>query len=124
MSIYKVKKPLYGFESIEEVELNNHDGISAVLNCIGDEEIQFALLHTYYEKGDFEIPSALKVLLDINDETKVSVYLLVVLNKDISDSTINLGAPLIFNEDNKTMAQAVIDINQGTISELLQVQER
>jgi len=106
---YKVIAPLLGFEQIDEVELIKGDGISAVLQGTCENYLKLTLIHTYYDKeNDLKIPNDTKKLLEIDENSNISVYLIVILDKDIENSTINLCSPLIFNEDNKTMVQAII----------------
>lgn len=117
VSVYQVKKPILGFENVNEIEIEKADGISAILKGIGENKFQLPLLHTYYDKdNDFKIPEDIRVLLEIQDNSNISVYLIVILNQDIEQSTINLCSPLIFNNDNKMMAQAMIPESSGALS--------
>ena len=50
----------------------------------------------------------MQVLLEMNQNTKVSVYNIMVLQKPVEKSMVNFLAPLLFNEDNGTMGQAVL----------------
>lgn len=118
---YTVKKPIYGFAEIESVDLVKNDGMTSILQ---DEQsgIQLSLINTFIGEENFEVPASIKALLDINDDTNISVYFVVVLNKsDLSQSTINLGAPMIFNEDNQTMAQMSISTESSTLAELFNI---
>ncbi|MCK9337956.1 MAG: flagellar assembly protein FliW [Arcobacteraceae bacterium] len=116
---YEVKNPILGFENIEKVTLEQNDGITSILKGCGTDCVQLTLINTFIGGSDFVIPSGIKVLLDITDNTNYSVYFVVVLNKkSIQNSTINLGSPMIFNEDNHTMAQLSVNTETGTISEL------
>jgi flagellar assembly factor FliW len=116
---YEVKNPILGFENIEKVTLEKNDGITSILKGCANDCVQLSLINTFVGESDFLIPSGIKTLLDINDDTNYSVYFVVVLNKkSIQDSTINLGCPMIFNEDNHTMAQISVNTETGTIAEL------
>ncbi|QOG12990.1 flagellar assembly protein FliW [Arcobacter sp. FWKO B] len=115
---YEVKKPILGFEEIESVNLEKNDGITSVLSD-PKSGISITLLNTFVDGDGFDVPASVKALLDMNDNTNFSVYFVVVLNKsNLQNSSINLGAPMIFNEDNKTMAQVAINSEIGTVSEL------
>ncbi|MCK9162241.1 MAG: flagellar assembly protein FliW [Arcobacteraceae bacterium] len=118
---YSVKKPIYGFEDIQEVEIEKNDGITSVLNEVGG-DVQMTLINAFVDDEHIEIPSSIKTLLDINDNTNVSISFVVVLNNsDLTKSAINLGSPIIFNEDNKTMAQVSINTEMSTIEKLFEV---
>ena len=118
-TVYEVKKPILGFEKLEKVTLEQSDGLTTVLKGCENDCIHMTLINTFVDGDSFEIPLGIKALLDIEDNTNYSVYFVVVLNKkSIQDSTINLGAPMIFNEDNKTMAQVSLNTEMGTIGDM------
>ena len=114
---YEVKQPILGLKNIENVELEKHDGITTLLKS-DQENINISLINASIDDKNFEIPAGVKTLLDINDNTHYSVYFTVIVDDNIQDSTINLGAPMIFNEDNKTMAQCVISDDLTQIKDL------
>ena len=53
----------------------------------------------------------LKILLNIKENSKVNVYNIVVIQEPLEKSAINFLAPIVVNEDNKTVGQAVLDSN-------------
>lgn len=116
--IYKVKYLILGFENVDEVKLETHDGLTTLMTCINENKLQLTLINSDNSKKYFEIPIEIKTLLDINDTTNYSVYFTVIIDKIIHKSVINLGAPIIFNEDNKTTAQCVINDNSISIRDL------
>lgn len=61
---------------------------------------------------EFDVPSNIKILLDLNNAKNIAVANIMVIQKPIENSTINFLAPLIFNFDNLTMAQVVLDSTQ------------
>lgn len=116
--IYEVKCPILGFDNTEQVNLESHDGLTTLLTCSKQNELKLTLINAATDKEYFEIPLAIKVLLDINKQTNYSVYFTVIINKIIPKSIINLGAPIVFNEDNKTVAQCVITTDTITLEEI------
>ena len=118
---FEVKKPILGFENITKVEFEEIDGLFATLSPSNSKLPAFTLVNPYQLKEySFDIPKDVQVLLDIKENSKVLVYNIVVLHNPITESVVNFKAPLIFNVDNKTMAQFIID-EEGfyTIKELL-----
>jgi len=108
--IYEVKKPILGFENVLKVDFEEIDGLFATLRAIEDEVPTFTLVNPYQlREYSFDIPKDVQVLLDIEENSNVLVYNIVVLHNPITKSVVNFKAPLIFNQDNKTMAQFVID---------------
>ena len=108
-----VKSPILGFEDITKMKLEKIDDIfmklsnaDALLPC-------FTLVNPFalWDKYSFEIPSAIQVLLDLQEGKTQDILIanIMVVYKEITDSTINFIAPIVFNFDNKTMAQVVLD---------------
>lgn len=107
---YQVKSTILGFENVECVELHEIDELFSMLrSCDGN--ISFTLVNPYIlREYSFDLPTAIRVLLDINEDSKVVVYNIAVIQDPLDESCINFIAPLIFNQDNATMAQAVLDV--------------
>lgn len=108
---FEVKSPILGFEKVVRVRLEKIDDIFMTLKNADDKTPAFTLINPYALLDySFEIPTAIQVLLDI-DEQKHNILTanIMVIYKDIKDSTINFLAPLVFNFDNQTMAQVVLD---------------
>ena len=114
---YEVKLPILGLNEIKSVELEKHDGITSLLKS-DQKNINISLINAFIDENSFVIPTGVKTVLDINEDTNYSVYFTVIVEKDIHDSSINLGAPMIFNDDNKTMAQCVISEDFTRIKDL------
>lgn len=108
---YQVKSTILGFENIECVELNEIDELFSTLRSC-NKGISFTVVNPYaLREYSFDVPTAIRVLLDINEDSKVVVYNIAVIQDPLDESCINFLAPLIFNQDNATMAQAVLDEN-------------
>ena len=120
--LYNVKKPILGFENVLQVELHEIDGLFSSLEAIGSEIISWTLVNPYQlREYSFDIPKDVQVLLDIKEDSEILVYNIVVLSNPITDSVVNFKAPLLFNKDNGTMAQFVLE-DEGfeKIGELLE----
>ena len=119
--VYEVKKPILGFESVLKVELEEIDGLFSTLKAIDKDYPSFTLVNPYQlREYSFDIPKDVEVLLDIKEDSKILVYNIVVLHNPITESVVNFKAPLIFNQDNGTMAQFILeDEVLLTIGELL-----
>jgi len=108
--VYEVKKPILGFESVLKVDFEEIDGLFATLRAVEEEVPTFTLVNPYQlREYSFDIPKDVQVLLDIKEDSNILVYNIVVLHNPITKSVVNFKAPLIFNKDNQTMAQFVID---------------
>jgi len=123
--VYEVKKPILGFEDVLKVELEEIDALFSTLKAVDQEYPSFTLVNPYQLRDySFEIPKDVQVLLDINENSNILVYNIVVLHNPMTESVVNFKAPLIFNKDNGTMAQFIIE-NEGlfTIGELIKAKD-
>jgi len=106
---FKVKKPIPGFENINEVELNKIDESIAVLKD-NEGKVLFSLINPFVlREYSFDVPADVKVLLDINENSNIEVYNNIVMKEPVTESIVNFKAPFLFNIDNKTCAQVILD---------------
>jgi flagellar assembly factor FliW len=106
---FELKLPLLGFETLTHMELQKIDEIFFRLESIG-EGPSFTLISPFaLREYSFDIPSSLQALLGITPQSNLLIYNIMILQTPIENSTINFVAPLIFNTDNQTMAQIIID---------------
>ncbi|MDD2782043.1 flagellar assembly protein FliW [Sulfuricurvum sp.] len=106
---FDLKLPLLGFEAVSKMELQKLDEIFLRLESIG-EGPSFTLINPFsLREYSFDIPSSLQGLLGITPQSNLLIYNIMILQTPIEKSTINFIAPLIFNTDNQTMAQIIVD---------------
>ena len=106
---FELKLPLLGFESVNQMELQKIDDIFMRLESSG-EGPSFTLISPFaLREYAFDIPTSLQALMEVNEQSNLLIYTMVILNTPIENSTVNFVAPLIFNTDNQTMAQIIID---------------
>jgi flagellar assembly factor FliW len=111
--VFQVKSPILGFGNLEKVEYTKVDEFFSSLKNADGATPAFTLVNPYsLREYSFDVPASAKVLLDLKDNSKVEVYCIVVLQNPIEKSAVNFLAPLIFNLDNNTMAQVVLDGSQ------------
>lgn len=107
--IYQVKTPILGFEQTEAVEFQKIDEMTAKITDIKNPDISFTLINPYaLREYSFDVPTPVQVLLEMNQESKINVFNILVLQTPVEKSLVNFLAPLLFNEDNGTMGQAVL----------------
>ena len=107
---YEVRGNILGFENTLNVEINTIDELFATLQDTNNENISFTLVNPYaLREYSFDLPSDVKSLLDIKADSNVSVYNILIIQKPLENSTINFLAPIIVNNDNKKVAQAVLN---------------
>ena len=109
---YEVKGQILGFENTMTVDIHEVDELFSTMIDVNNENISFTLANPYVlREYSFDLPTNLKVLLDIKEDSKVNVYNIVVIQEPLEKSSVNFLAPIIVNEDNKTVGQAVLNSN-------------
>ena len=107
---YAIKGNILGFEKTLNIDIRKVDDLFSTMIDIDDENISFTLVNPYLlREYSFDLSSGIKVLLEINENSSVSVYNIVVIQEPLENSTINFLAPIIVNNDNNKVAQAVLD---------------
>lgn len=107
---YKVRGKILGFEDTKEVEITAIDELFFTMRDKDNENISFTLVAPYLlREYSFDLPLDIKALLDITQESKISVYNILVVQKPLEKSTINFLAPIVVNLDNAALAQAVLE---------------
>lgn len=107
---YDVRGELLGFPDTNEVEIVEVDELFSTLKDTQNTNISFTLVNPYaLREYSFDIPSDIKVLLEINEKSTISVYNILVIQKPLETSTINFLAPIIINHDNSKLAQIILE---------------
>jgi len=110
MQKYKVKGSILGFDQTMNVEIVQIDNLFSTIRDVDNEGISFTVVNPYeLREYSFDIKSNIKVLLDIKENSNLSAYNIVVIQKPLENSTVNFLAPIVINNDNMTIAQAVLD---------------
>ena len=106
---FEVSLPLLGFEDVKEVELQKIDDVFMKMHSLKDENVSFILINPFaLREYDFEVPEDIKKLLEITEKSNLLIFKIVLIQKPIADSIVNFVAPIIFNEDNKRVAQIIL----------------
>lgn len=110
MTKYEVKVDILGFEDTKYIEIHEVDELFSTMQDTQNKDISFTIVNPYLlREYSFDLPSDVKVLLEINGDSNVSVYNIVIIQKPLEDSTVNFIAPIVVNHDNKRLAQAVLN---------------
>jgi flagellar assembly factor FliW len=107
---YDVRGELLGFPDTLKVEINKMDELFATMKDIENDNISFTIVNPYaLREYSFDVPSDIKILLEINADSKLSVYNILIIQKPLEKSTINFLAPIIVNHDNNKLAQMILE---------------
>lgn len=107
--IFDISTPLLGFESLKQVELHKIDDIFMKMVSTEDEHISFTLIDPFTLKDyDFEVPTNIQELLEINDDSNILVLNIVLIQNPIQESIVNFVGPILFNTDSNKAAQIIL----------------
>ena len=107
---YEIKGNILGFEKTLNVDIHKVDDLFSTMMDIDDENISFTLVNPYLlREYSFDLSSDIKILLQINENSNISVYNIIVIQEPLENSIINFLAPIVINTDNNKVAQAVLD---------------
>jgi len=107
---YDVRGELLGFPDTHEVDIVKLDELFATLQDTQDSNVSFTIVNPYaLREYSFDIPSDIKILLEIDEKSTISVYNILIIQKPIEKSTINFLAPIIVNHDNNKLAQVILE---------------
>jgi len=84
--IFKLVTPLLGFKDLKEVKLEKIDDIFMKMQSVEDEHISFTLIDPFVlREYDFEIPTPMQELLEIDENSNIIVLNIVLIQKPIED---------------------------------------
>lgn len=107
---YILKSPILGFENIQEINFEKIDDLFAKISN-KSQQFEIFLVNPYaLRKYSFDIPKHIELLLSLDKNSKVEVYCVMVLQKNLEESLVNFLAPIIFNHDNKTAGQVALSL--------------
>lgn len=107
---YNVRGGIFGFMDTASINIIEIDDLFSTMVDKDNENISFTIVNPYrLREYSFDIPTDIKVLLEINEKSKLSVYNILIIQKPLEKSTVNFLAPIIINHDNNKLAQFILD---------------
>ena len=114
--VLQIKSPILGFETLQSVVLKPMDDLFSTLHATNDSEVSFTVLNPFslMDEYDIEIPDSIKLRLEIEEDSNIAVYCMVVTQDPIENSLVNFLAPIIVNKDKKLLAQVTLNPQEYT----------
>jgi len=107
---YEVKSPILGFENMMNVQIKEIDNMFSTMHDSDNKDISFTMVNPYLlREYSFDVPTDVRVLLEIKDDSNISVYNITLIQNPLESSNINFLAPIVVNNDNKRIAQIVLN---------------
>jgi len=83
---YEVRGDILGFEETKKVEITEQDDLFSTMTDSNNKEISFTMVNPYsLREYSFDVPTDLRVILDINENSKINVYNIVVIQEPIEE---------------------------------------
>lgn len=110
--VFEVKYPILGFENVTSYDFETIDDNFATIKNTQGSVPAFTLINPFVlREYSFDIPLAVKAMMELKEDSNILVYLILIVKKPFKESLANFLAPIVFNVDNKTMSQVVLDEN-------------
>ena len=111
---YKVVSEILGFKDMQEIVIEPIDDFFSKMSDANNKNISFILVNPHLlREYSFNLPQDMKTLLKIDNNTNITVYNILLIQKPLEKSTINFLAPIVLNNDNKTVSQIVLEPKQN-----------
>jgi flagellar assembly factor FliW len=120
---------LPGFENVKKYILlvrGTEDSPFKWLQSIDDPKLAFVVADTFAIKNDYDIEIDDKLLstIEVQNESDLQIYSIVVIPEDISKTTINLKAPVIINTRSFKGMQVILDTDRYGVRHYIQEELR
>ena len=107
---YTIKGEILGFQDTKEVSIKEIDPLFSTMQDLNNEHISFTLVNPFLLRDyTIDIPLDAKELLEIDENSNIAVYNILIIQKPLEKSTINFLAPIVINMDKKLLAQVILD---------------
>ncbi|MNW26089.1 Flagellar assembly factor FliW [compost metagenome] len=108
--IYTFPKGMPGFEHLREFRLQQHNELFSLLSAVEEPAITFITVDPFDFISDYEFILSDETMQDlqVDNREQVIVRCIVTWHSDRKKTTINLLAPLIFNTENQSGKQIVL----------------
>jgi len=107
---YRVKGEILGFQNTKNVDITEIDALFSTMKDKENEHISFTLVNPFLLRDyTIDIPLDAKELLEIDENSQIAVFNILLLQKPLEKSVINFLAPIVINMDKKILTQVILD---------------
>lgn len=109
--MYEVKTPILGFDNCENVKIENFDIYLSTL--VLTQEVSINIINSKYLTNiNIDFTEEFLEQLELSKSNNFEIYFTTVIQNPIRDSRVNLGAPLVVNEEKKIIGQFISPDNE------------
>ncbi|MFK4304073.1 MULTISPECIES: flagellar assembly protein FliW [unclassified Paenibacillus] len=115
--LYVFPKGIPGFEQLREFQLQEHNELFSLFSAVEQPATIFITVNPFdfFEDYEFELSDDALEDIGITSQEQIAVRCICTWNSDQSKTTVNLLAPLIFNVEQHTGKQIVLQNTDYTI---------
>lgn len=118
--IFYFSKGIPGFEEHTEfMMIDLPDAPFAYLQSVKESQISLLITDPFIFFPNYEFDLSERVVEELNLGSSFLIRCIVTLKQDVSQSTINLLAPIVFNLDNHTARQVILHSSEYQSRHLL-----
>ncbi len=108
--MYTLKAPILGFYGFDTIDIEKQDDVISKIIFHESSLLSACMINSKYLKNiSFDLEEEIKNILGITKDSKIAIYFPMVIQSPMEESIVNLGAPIIVNEDIKAVGQYVIN---------------
>ncbi len=112
--VISFSKGLFGFEDEHDfllIRFDNEDGTLLSLQSVSTPALAFVVMNPYRLMPDYdpEVSDDELGSIGMGSASDIAVYVIAVVGDQVSDTTVNLKAPLIVNVANHKAMQVLLD---------------
>ncbi|MGW9527062.1 flagellar assembly protein FliW [Paenibacillus terrae] len=115
--LYVFPKGIPGFEQLREFQLQEHNELFSLFSAVEQPATIFITVNPFdfFDNYEFELSDDALEDIGITSQEQIAVRCICTWNSDQSKTTVNLLAPLIFNIEQQTGKQIVLQNTDYTI---------
>ncbi|MDH2333494.1 MULTISPECIES: flagellar assembly protein FliW [Paenibacillus] len=116
-TFYVFPKGIPGFEQLREFQLQEHNELFSLFSAVEQPATIFITVNPFdfFKDYEFELSDDALEDIGITSQEQIAVRCICTWNSDQSKTTVNLLAPLIFNIEQQTGKQIVLQNTKYTI---------
>ena len=111
---------VFGFEDETQyllIRFDNEDDTLLSLQSVKTPALAFVVVNPFRIMPDYDpyVPDGDMEFLDVENQELVAIYSIAVVGNEISDTKVNLKAPLVINPANRRGRQVLLDDDRYSV---------
>ncbi len=108
--MYEIKSAILGFEKFKHIEIEAFDNFFSTIQFDKENTVSMNIANAkHLQNISINLQDDILEQLDSQSIEQLDIYFTMVIQDPIENSIINLGAPIIINENKKLMGQFIVE---------------